>query len=57
MGHPVLPPALAQTIAQLPAVMEGKTVAVVCSGFTCQPPVGDAGELARMLGWDSYSSG
>jgi uncharacterized protein YyaL (SSP411 family) len=44
-----LPPALAETIPQLPAVKEEKTVAVVCSGFTCQPPISDPAELARGL--------
>jgi uncharacterized protein YyaL (SSP411 family) len=44
-----LPPALAQTIPHLPAVKEEKTVAVVCSGFTCQPPISDPQELARSL--------
>jgi uncharacterized protein YyaL (SSP411 family) len=44
-----LPPALAQTIPQLPAVIEEKTVAVVCSGFTCQPPISDPEELSRSL--------
>jgi len=44
-----LPPALAETIPQLPAVKEEKTVAVVCSGFTCQPPISDPAELARSL--------
>jgi uncharacterized protein YyaL (SSP411 family) len=44
-----LPPALAETIPQLPAVMEEKTVAVVCSGFTCQPPISDLEELSRSL--------
>ncbi|MGH9671178.1 MAG: thioredoxin domain-containing protein, partial [Terriglobales bacterium] len=44
-----LPPALAETIPNLPAVKEGKTVAVVCSGFTCRPPVSDPGELRRVL--------
>jgi uncharacterized protein len=42
-----LPPALAETIPQLPAVKEEKTVAVVCSGFACQPPISDPAELAR----------
>ncbi|HEX4484673.1 MAG TPA: thioredoxin domain-containing protein [Terriglobales bacterium] len=45
-----LPPALAETIPHLPAVREGKTVAVVCSGFSCQPPVSDPEQLARNLG-------
>ncbi len=44
-----LPPALAETIPQLPGVKEGKTVAVICSGFTCQPPVSDPDELVRRL--------
>jgi len=44
-----LPPALAETIPRLPAVKEEKTVAVVCSGFTCQPPISDPAELARSL--------
>jgi uncharacterized protein YyaL (SSP411 family) len=45
----MLPPALAETLPNLPAIKEGKTVAVVCSGFTCQPPVADPGELREML--------
>jgi uncharacterized protein len=44
-----LPPELAETIPQLPAVKEEKTVAVVCSGFTCQPPISVPAELARSL--------
>ncbi len=42
-----LPPALAETIPQLPSVKEEKTVALVCSGFTCQPPISDPDELSR----------
>src|SRR5262249_39528664 len=45
----MLPPALAETIPNLPAVKDGKTVAVVCSGFTCQPPVATPEELASLL--------
>src|SRR5579859_7945160 len=45
----MLPPALAETIPNLPAVKEGKTVAVVCSGFTCQPPVETVAEVERAL--------
>ena len=45
-----LPPALAETIPQLPAIKEGKSVAVVCSGFSCQPPVTDPEQLRRSLG-------
>ena len=44
-----LPPALAETIPQLPAVKERKTVAVICSGFACQPPITKAEELAQHL--------
>ncbi len=46
---PNLPPALAETIPNLPAVREGKTVAVVCSGFACRPPVSDPAELRALL--------
>jgi uncharacterized protein YyaL (SSP411 family) len=45
-----LPPALAETIPNLPALGEGRSFAVVCSGFACQPPIFDAKELARALG-------
>ena len=44
-----LPPSLAETIPQLPAVRDRKTVAILCSGFTCQPPIADPGELAQRL--------
>src|SRR5208282_5459900 len=45
-----LPPALAVTIPNLPALGGGRSFAVVCSGFACQPPIFDAAELARALG-------
>jgi uncharacterized protein YyaL (SSP411 family) len=45
-----LPPALAETIPNLPALGAGRSFAVVCSGFACQPPIFDAQELARTLG-------
>jgi hypothetical protein len=48
-----LPPALAETIPNLPALGEGRSFAVVCSGFTCQPPIFDARELARFLPWST----
>jgi len=48
MGE-ALPPALAETIAQLPGAATGKAVAILCSGFTCQPPTTDAAELAARL--------
>jgi uncharacterized protein YyaL (SSP411 family) len=44
-----LPTALAETIPQVPAVKEEQSVAVICSGFTCQPPISDPAELARSL--------
>ena len=45
-----LPPALADTIPSLPALREGRSFAVVCSGLACQPPVFDAEGLGRSLG-------
>jgi uncharacterized protein len=44
-----LPPALAETIPNLPAVQQRQTVAVICSNFTCQPPIGSAKELSEAL--------
>ena len=44
-----LAPALAETISNLPAIKERKTVAVVCSGFSCKPPVSEPEELRKML--------
>ena len=44
-----LPPSLAATIPELPALKLGKTAAVVCSGFTCKPPVSTRDELRRIL--------
>ena len=48
-----LPPALAETLPYLP-VSEG-SVAVVCRGNTCLPPVETAGELLAALGvqWEA----
>ena len=50
-----LPPALARTIPNLPALSdaqssEPRSFAVVCSGFTCQPPILKAEDLAQALG-------
>jgi len=45
-----LPPALAETLSQLPILKERKSAAVVCSGFSCQPPIMDAEQLRRTLG-------
>jgi uncharacterized protein YyaL (SSP411 family) len=44
-----LPPGLAETIPQLPALGSGRSFAVLCSGTACQPPVFDATELRRQL--------
>jgi uncharacterized protein len=44
-----LPPALAETIPHLPAIQESKSVAVVCSGFSCQPPAADPEQFRRTL--------
>ena len=44
-----LPPALAETIPRLPAVRAGQSVAVICSGFTCQPPISSPEELTREM--------
>jgi uncharacterized protein YyaL (SSP411 family) len=45
-----LPPALVETIPSLPFIKETKTGAVICAGFTCQPPIFDVGELSRQFG-------
>ncbi|MFY9560353.1 MAG: thioredoxin domain-containing protein [Terriglobales bacterium] len=45
-----LPPALAETIPNLPALGENRSFAVICSGSTCQPPISEAAELGRKLG-------
>src|SRR5271157_1348233 len=44
-----LPPALAETIPNSPALKEKKSFAVVCSNFTCQPPIHDPTELTAAL--------
>ena len=44
-----LPPALAETIPNLPGVKAGKSLAVICSNLTCQPPISDPEELGRAL--------
>ena len=44
-----LPPALSETIPNLPGFNAGKSLAVICSGFSCQPPISDPQELRRAL--------
>ena len=43
-----LPPALASTLPNLPGLDEG-SVAVVCKGFACLPPVRDPEQLIELL--------
>jgi len=45
----MLPPALAETIPNLPEVQQSRTVAVLCSGFTCQPPIADPEQLSHAV--------
>jgi len=44
-----LPPGLAETIPNLPGIHDGRAQAIICTGFTCQPPVTDPEELKRLL--------
>jgi len=44
-----LPPSLAATIPQLPVLKQRKTVAVVCSGGSCKPPVYSVESLKQLL--------
>jgi uncharacterized protein len=44
-----LPPSLAETIPHLPALTTGRSFAVICSDFACQPPVFEAEELQQAL--------
>jgi hypothetical protein len=44
-----LPPALGETVPHLPGIGQGKAMAVVCSNFTCQPPVSDPAELSKLI--------
>ncbi len=43
-----LPPALAQVVPNIPAVKDGKSTAILCSNFTCQPPISDPDDLAKI---------
>ncbi len=44
-----LPPALAETIPNVPGLGESGAMAIVCSNFTCQPPVSEEKRLMEML--------
>ena len=46
---PNLPPALAATIPNLPPSHGTKSVAIVCSGFTCLPSISGVEELRRVI--------
>jgi uncharacterized protein len=52
-----LPPALAATLPQLPAVSAGPSVAIVCSNFSCKPPISNPEELAAALNSGEGQSG
>ena len=45
----MLPPALGATLPNLPGTSNGHSMAVLCSGFACQPPIENADALARAL--------
>ncbi len=44
-----LPPVLAETVPNLPALKEKKSVAIVCTDFACRPPVENPEELTALL--------
>ncbi len=44
-----LAPALAETIPHLPMTEEGKAVAIICSGFSCQSPIFEPVALSKAL--------
>ncbi len=44
-----LPAALAETVPNLPGISEGKSVAVICTGFSCRPPIRGPEELKQAL--------
>ena len=44
-----LAPALSETIPHLPALSEKTSTAIICSGFSCQPPIANPKELTESL--------
>ena len=44
-----LPPVLAATVPNLPGLKERKSIAIVCTNFSCQPPISDPEELSSLL--------
>lgn len=51
-----LPPSLAATVPELPAVKEKRTTAVACSGFSCKPPVNTSEQLEQLLRAESSAA-
>ncbi|MBV9086200.1 MAG: thioredoxin domain-containing protein, partial [Acidobacteriaceae bacterium] len=49
VAAPNLPPALAETLPNLPGVAEERSMAVLCSNFACRAPVFAADELRQAL--------
>ena len=44
-----LPPALAETIPNLPAVKNKRPAAVICADFSCRPPIEDPDKLQQSM--------
>jgi uncharacterized protein len=44
-----LPPALAETLPQLPTMKEQRTAAIICANGSCQSPISDPEELSAAL--------
>ena len=44
-----LPAVLAETVPNLPALKDNRSIAILCTDFTCRPPVEDPEELSAML--------
>ena len=44
-----LPPSLAETLPKVPALDENKSFALVCTNFSCHPPIYDPGALKAAL--------
>jgi uncharacterized protein len=54
---PNLPPALAETIPNVPSSDGAKAIAIVCSGFACLSPVSDPEELRNTIGVQLHAKG
>jgi len=52
-----LPPSLAETIPHLPGIRAGRSAAVICTGFTCQPPFFDPEQLRQNLAGGKKNQG